>query len=100
MTLGSNPGISIVSRHPDGQNCDEFARVVTGPPRAHNPLELDAAYDWTAEQEVETSPREFQFVTTCADYRSAFAVLEAMLWPRNEKQFEEAGKKSEMLRTG
>lgn len=53
FVLNGGGGIAIVPRHPDDKNCDEFARVVTGPQRAHNPLEIDAAYDRTAEQEVE-----------------------------------------------
>ena len=39
---------------------------------AHHDTEIDAAYDWTAEQEVQTSPREFRFPTNCADYERLY----------------------------
>jgi hypothetical protein len=48
--------------------CKLSAWIANPPLRAHNEIEIDAAYDWTAEQEVQTSPREFRFVTNCADY--------------------------------
>ena len=35
---------------------------------AHHDTEIDAAYNWTAEQEVRTSPREFRLPTNCPDY--------------------------------
>src|ERR1700684_2097406 len=44
FVLTGGGGIAIVPHHPDDKTCQEFARVVTGPQRAHNPLELDAAY--------------------------------------------------------
>lgn len=44
--------------------------VANPPLRAHHDTEIAADYDWTAEQEVQTSPREFRFVTTCADYQT------------------------------
>jgi hypothetical protein len=69
FVLTGGGGMGIVPRHPDDKNCDEFAHVVTGSQRAHNDLMIDASYEWTAEQEVQTSPREFRFVTNCADYR-------------------------------
>lgn len=66
--------IAIVPRRPEGvgppsQGCDEFAAVVNGPYRAHRDLLIDVSYGWTAEQEVEASPRVFQFVTNCSDFR-------------------------------
>jgi len=100
FVLTGGGGIAIVPRHPDDKTCEEFARVVTGPQRAHNPLELDAAYDWTAEQEVQTSPREFSFVTSCAEYRSASALLQIALWPESASKFEEATARLNALPTG
>jgi hypothetical protein len=67
--------IAIVPRRPEGSGpppgrCDEFAAVVNGPYRAHRDLLIDVSYGWTAEQEVETSPRVFRFVTNCSDFRT------------------------------
>ena len=100
FVLTGGGGIAIVPRHPDDKNCDEFAGVVTGPQRAHNPLEIDAAYDWTAEQEVATSPREFSFVTSCAEYRDASALLQVALWPQDMQKLREAMARLGALPTG
>jgi len=93
-------GFTIVPRHPDDKNCDDFAHVVTGPQRAHNDLAIDASYDWTAEQEVHTSPREFRFVTNWADYRIEFARLQIVFWPADAPDKYEASAKLGMLATG
>jgi hypothetical protein len=94
-------GIGIAPRRPDDKTCgEEFAGVVTGPQRAHNDLELDGAYDWTAEQEVQTSPREFRFVTSCAEYRRASALLQTVLWPESGTKWEEAATQLNALPAG
>lgn len=72
--------IAIVPRRPEG-DCREFASVVNAPYRAHRDLDINATYEWTAEQEVSTSPREFRFVTNCADYRIEDERLGIVLWP-------------------
>jgi hypothetical protein len=59
--------IAVFMPHPQGQ-CEELASMVNFPLMQHNFLEIDASYDWTAEQEVTTSPREFRFVTNCVDF--------------------------------
>lgn len=101
FVLTGGGGIAIVPRHPVGKDCVEFARVVTGPQRAHNPLEIDAAYDWTAEQEMESSPRKFNFVTGCEEYRNASALLQTALWPEgSEKKFADAVARLNALPTG
>jgi hypothetical protein len=67
--------IEVVSRKPEGEgpppgHCsDALAVVVNGPYRQHNQLLIDMSYGWTAEEEVGNSPREFRFVTKCADFR-------------------------------
>src|SRR5215831_4954433 len=58
--------ITIVPKQPEG-NCVEFASVVTPPYRSHRDLDINTSYGWTAEEEVSKSPREFSFVTNCAD---------------------------------
>jgi hypothetical protein len=47
-------------------SCKQLFCVAAPPFHAHRSTEIDAQYDWTAEQEVETSPREFRFATSCA----------------------------------
>jgi len=68
-------GFDVVSRHVD-PNCKLSAWVANPPLRAHHETEIDAAYDWTAEQEVEDSTREFRFTTNCADFNSLFNLSE------------------------
>ena len=69
--LESGWEIAIIPTRPKGY-CGEFASVVNPPYRAHRALLIDASYGWTAEDEVQTSPREFRFVTNCADYRTEY----------------------------
>ena len=69
-----------VARRPES-DCGDFANVVNPPYRAHRSLYIDMSYGWTAEDEVATSPREFDFVTTCADYRRESERLTIVLWP-------------------
>lgn len=54
--------------------CHPQVWVANPPFRAHPAMEIDAGYDWTAEQEVETSPREFRFFTDCEDYQALYAL--------------------------
>jgi hypothetical protein len=81
--------IAIAPRLPDG-NCREFAAVVNPPYRQHNALYIDMSYGWTAEQEIGVSPREFGFVTNCADYRTEAGRLDFVLWPYTAKSEREA----------
>ncbi len=61
--------IDVVPRHPT-EICDEFTSAVNAPIQAHNELEIDGSYGWSAEDEVAASPREFAFVTNCADQQA------------------------------
>ncbi len=72
--------ITVVPKKPEG-DCTEFASVVNAPYRAHRPLYINATYGRTAEDEVSDTPREFRFVTNCADYRTESARLNIVLWP-------------------
>ena len=47
-------------------DCRDFAWVVNPPFRAYNALYLNAAYGMTAQDAVNRSPREFNFVLSCA----------------------------------
>jgi hypothetical protein len=56
--------------HRAGMGCetyDDFSEIATTPLMAHNNRFIDESYGWTAEQEVERTPREFYFVTNCQD---------------------------------
>ena len=83
--------IAIVPKRPEG-DCHEFASVVNPPYRAHRDLYIDTTYGWTAEDEVSTSPRQFRFVTNCADYRIESERLNIVMWPytATPKRAEEA----------
>jgi hypothetical protein len=72
--------ITVVPKKPEG-DCQEFASVVNAPYRAHRELYIDASYEWTSEDEVSESPREFRFVTNCADERTESDRLNIVLWP-------------------
>lgn len=49
----------------------------------------------------ETSPREFRFVLSCAEYRNASALLQIALWPQGDaSKLEEATAQLEALPTG
>ncbi len=71
--------IEVVSQH--DSDCDRLASVVTGPYRYHNDLDIDTSYDSKAEDEVSASPRKFNFVTNCKDYRIESKRLEVVMWP-------------------
>ncbi len=63
---------------------------------------IDSAYRLTAEQEVADIARaEFSFVTSCAEYRDASALLQIALWPEGDlHKFEEAIARLTALPTG
>ena len=67
-------GFDIVSTHPDPA-CNLSQWIANPPLMAHNDTEIDAGYDWTAEQEVETSPREFQIPQNCSEYQALYDLL-------------------------
>jgi hypothetical protein len=78
FVLAGGFGIAIVPTRPEGE-CQEFASVVNAPYRAHIDIYIDTSYGWTAEDEVSKSPREFRFVTNCADYRTESARFRIVL---------------------
>lgn len=79
---GDRPGwtIAVAPKKPVG-DCNEFASVVSSPYRGHRELDIDMSYGVTADEEMDDSPREFQFVTNCADYAVESARLKLVLWP-------------------
>jgi hypothetical protein len=68
FVLKSGWTIAVVPAKPEA-DCQELADVVNAPYHEHKDLFIDTSYGHTAEQEVSDSPREFRFVTNCADYR-------------------------------
>jgi hypothetical protein len=68
-------GIDLIFRHPQG-TCTLSTWIANPPFMAHHETEIDAAYEWTAEQEVQVSPREFRFAMNCADYERLYALPE------------------------
>jgi hypothetical protein len=64
-------GVDIVTESAEA-GCNPQLWVANPPFMAHHDTEIDAAYDWSAEQEVKTSPREFRFFTNCEDYQTLY----------------------------
>jgi hypothetical protein len=60
------------------RDCDRQSWVTDPPFRVHRLTEIDAAYDWTAEQEIATSPREFRFARSCAAIQTMFHLYETV----------------------
>ena len=71
FVLGLPGSFQVEIKHAEA-SCKQLFWVADPPFHAHRPTEIDATYDWTAEQEVETSPREFRFATSCEAYRTLF----------------------------
>jgi hypothetical protein len=86
--------IAIEPKHSEHDCGDgDFANVENPPYRAHREIYINASYGWTAEQEVSVSPREFDFVTNCVDYRAESGRLNIVLWPytaKSDKEYDEA----------
>jgi hypothetical protein len=59
--------------HPE---CADYVWVVTPPFRFMNARFLSTAYGFTAQEAVQMSPREFNFVLNCMDYRAERELLE------------------------
>jgi hypothetical protein len=77
--------IGVRASHPAG-DCGDFANVLNPPYRQHRALYINVTYGWTAEEETAYSPREFDFVTNCADYRTEADRLDIVLWPYTATQ--------------
>ena len=71
FVLGLPGSFQVEIKHAEA-SCKQLFWVADPPFHAHRPTEIDAQYDWTAEREVETSPREFRFATSCEAYRTLF----------------------------
>jgi hypothetical protein len=76
FVIGLPGGFQVRITNAD-RECDRMSWVVDPPFRLHRQTEIDALYDWTAEQEIETSPRDFRFATSCAAIRKLFDLQQA-----------------------
>ena len=68
---------------PPDPECADFLWVVTPPFRFMNARYLSTAYGFTAQEAVVMSPRDFNFVLNCDDYRAERQRVERVLWPAN-----------------
>ena len=75
------PGWTIEVRHRGMAGPEELSWVVTPPYRFWNPRYLDTSYGWSARDAVAAHRREFGFVTTAAEYRTAADAVRKLLWP-------------------
>ena len=71
---------------------NELSWVVSPPYRFWNPRYLDTSHGWTAREAAEASRREFSFVVTAQEYRTAAEAVRKLLWPAaiSEPELEEA----------
>lgn len=59
--------------------CGDFAWVVNPPFRNYNALYLNSAYGITAQEAVEISPREFNFVLSCAGLKREATFVDRLI---------------------
>ena len=92
--------VAPLSDHPS--ECDDFVWVVTQPYRSYNARYLDTSYGTTAEEAMKYSPREFNFVLNCPDFKQEEERVNRLLWPYNytEQQVQEAQEKIGTSRQG
>jgi hypothetical protein len=87
--------VAIVPRQPRS-DCDEFASVVNAGYRAHRPLDIEESYGWSAQDEMDLSPRNFYFVTNCADHRTEAERLGIVLWGNGHTQAENGAARKQL----
>lgn len=63
--------------------CRDLVWVVTPPYRFWNPRYLSTEYGKTAQEAVGISPRDFNFVLNCDDFKTERQRVERVLWPYN-----------------
>jgi len=70
---------------PQGQTvdpeCTDFVWVVTPPYHFQNVRYLDTSYSTTAQEAMRVSPREFQFVLNCADFKTESRRVDLAIYP-------------------
>jgi hypothetical protein len=81
---GSITGWTIqVTPHgkPPDPDCTDYLWVITPPFRFWNHRYLSTEYGNTAQEAVGFSPRDFNFVLNCADYKTERQRVDRVLWP-------------------
>ncbi len=99
LILGGNDNgwtIIVSPQTPTDHECDDFTWVVNPPFRAYNDLYLYPGYGLTAQDAVDRSPREFNFVLNCAGFKRESTFVRRLIestpagFPRSEKEIAEA----------
>jgi len=67
-------GIDVVSRRPE-KSCELSLWIANPPLMAHHDTEIDAGYEWTAEDEVAASLREFNIVEDCQQFQTLYDLV-------------------------
>jgi hypothetical protein len=73
---------------PSASSDSDFAMVATPPYRFWNPRYVDTGYGVSAREALETTPRDFAFVATSADYDTAREALDVLLWSGTHSEAE------------
>jgi hypothetical protein len=99
LILGGNDNgwtIIVSPQTPTDHECNDFTWVVNPPFRAYNDLYLYPGYGLTAQDAVDRSPREFNFVLNCAGFKRESTFVRRLIestpagFPRSEKEIAEA----------
>jgi hypothetical protein len=93
--------IEIIPQDAEGPERHEYVWVVTPPYRYWNPRDLDTSYGVTAEESVQTTPREFNFVLNEDQFKRAANLVDLaiMSHPLSDRRSEEElDKESETAR--
>jgi len=76
--------ITVSPHTPAGDDeCRDFVWVVMPPYRFWNPRYLSTEYGKPAQEAVGISPREFNFVMNCNDFKTERQRVERVLWPHS-----------------
>jgi hypothetical protein len=77
---------------PTDPECDDFLWVVTPPYHFQNIRYLDTSYGTTAQEAVRVSPREFNFVLNCVDFKTESKRVDLVIYgsDASEKEVDEA----------
>jgi hypothetical protein len=86
-SAGNPPGW-VITIAPKDFSREDYVWVVTPPYRFYNPRYIDISYGTSAREAVEMSPREFAFVTSEEDFKTANQQVDILLWPYNYKDKE------------
>lgn len=99
-STGDGWEIRVAPQTVTDRECEDFSWVVNLPVRSYNALHLNPSYGVTAKEAVGMSPRDFNFVLTCAGYKRESTYMRLLTGslpigavPPSEKYIAEAEKK-------